>query len=39
MLSNTSNIVWNKDALSIEDLNISIGGKSLIIKSLQQNKI
>ena len=33
MLSNTSNIVWNKDALSIEDLNISIGGKSLIIKS------
>jgi ATPase subunit of ABC transporter with duplicated ATPase domains len=33
MLSNTSNIVWNKDALSIEDLNISIGGKPLITKS------
>jgi ATP-binding cassette subfamily F protein 3 len=33
MLSNTSNIVWNKHALSIEDLNISIGGKPLITKS------
>lgn len=33
MLANTSNTVWNKDALSIEDLNIGIGGKPLITKS------
>lgn len=33
MISNTSNITWNKDALVSENLNISIGGKPLIINS------
>jgi len=33
MQSTSKNIVWNKDALSIEGLTISIGGKRLITES------
>lgn len=33
MLTSSKNIVWNKDALSVENLSISIGGKNLIAGS------